>query len=101
MVAEVAKSPARPDIYLVNPRYQEIGGRRCYPSLADLPGPVDLVLLAVPDAALEQQLTLAAGRGDRPPAIFGNAHQDPHPPDSPPDPLPGVPILPARLPPIV
>ena len=76
MVDEVAKSPARPDIYLVNPRYQEIGGRRCHPSLTDLPGPVDLVLLAVPDAALEQQLTLAAGRGDRSAVIFGNAHQD-------------------------
>jgi acetate---CoA ligase (ADP-forming) len=77
MIEEVAKSPARPDIYLVNPRYPEIAGRRCYPSLADLPGPVDLVLLAVPDAALESQLTLAARRGDRSAVIFGNAHEDP------------------------
>jgi acetate---CoA ligase (ADP-forming) len=76
MVEEVAKSPARPDIHLINPRYQEIGGRRCYPSLADLPGPVDLALLAVPDAGLEQQLALAARRGDRSAVIFGNAHED-------------------------
>ena len=76
MTEEVAKSPSRPDIYLVNPRYRDIGGRRCYPSLAELPGPVDLVLLAVPDAALEQQLTLAAGRGDRSAVIFANAHSD-------------------------
>ncbi|HXP21171.1 MAG TPA: acetate--CoA ligase family protein [Streptosporangiaceae bacterium] len=75
MVAEVAKSTARPDIYLVNPRYAEIGGRRCYPSLADLPEPVDLVLLGVPDAALEDQLGLAATRGDRSAVIFGNAHE--------------------------
>jgi acyl-CoA synthetase (NDP forming) len=77
MIEEVAKSPARPDIYLVNPRYPEIGGQPCHASLADLPGPVDLVLLAVPDAALEQQLTLAARRGDRSALIFGNAHEDP------------------------
>ena len=77
MLAEVAASPARPAIYPVNPRYAEIGGRRCYPSLADLPGPVDLVLLGVPDAALEAQLTLAARRGDRSAVIFGNAHEDP------------------------
>jgi acyl-CoA synthetase (NDP forming) len=77
MIEEVAKSPARPDIYLVNPRYREVGGRRCHPSLADLPGPVDLVLLAVPDAALEQQLTLAARRGDHSAVIFGNAHENP------------------------
>ncbi len=76
MIEEMAKSSARPDIYLVNPRYQEIGGRRCHPSLTDLPGPVDLVLLAVPDAAVEQQLTLAARRGDRSAVIFGNAHED-------------------------
>jgi acetate---CoA ligase (ADP-forming) len=79
MVEEVAASTARPQTYLVNPRYQEIGGERCYPSLADLPGPVDLVLLAVPDAALEQQLQLAARRGDGSAVIFGNAHEDPRP----------------------
>ena len=76
MVAEVGKSPARPVTYLVNPRYPELAGNRCYPSLADLPGPVDLVLLGVPDAALEGQLRLAAGRGDRSAVIFGNAHEE-------------------------
>ncbi len=77
MLAEVAASRSGPLIYPVNPRYPQIGGRRCYPSLADLPGPVDLVLLGVPDAALETQLTLAARRGDRSAVIFGNAHEDP------------------------
>jgi acyl-CoA synthetase (NDP forming) len=76
MVAEVGKSPARPVTYLVNPRYPELAGNRCYPSLAELPGPVDLVLLGVPDAALEDQLRLAAGRGDRSAVIFGNAHEE-------------------------
>jgi len=79
MIGEVARSPAGPDIYLVNPRYRQIGERPCYPSLADLPGPVDLVLLGVPDAALERQLSLAAGRGDATAVIFGNAHEDPLP----------------------
>ncbi len=77
MLAEVAASQSRPQIYPVNPRYPQIGGRPCYPSLADLPGPVDLVLLGVPDAALEAQLTLAARRGDRSAVIFGNAHEEP------------------------
>ena len=88
MVDEVARSPARPQIHLVNPRYAEVGGLPCVPSLADLPGPVDLVLLAVPDAALERQLALAARRGDRSAVIFGNAHEDPAPY---PDPAPGPP----------
>ncbi len=76
MLAEADKSAAKPVIYPVNPRYAEIGGRECYPSLADLPEPVDLVLLGVPDAALEHQLSLAAEHGCRSAVIFGNAHED-------------------------
>jgi acyl-CoA synthetase (NDP forming) len=79
MIDQVARSPAGPDIYLVNPRYRQIGERPCHPSLADLPGPVDLVLLGVPDAALERQLGLAGSRGDAAAVIFGNAHEDPLP----------------------
>jgi acyl-CoA synthetase (NDP forming) len=75
MTDEVTRSPASPQVYLVNPKYRRIGERPCYPSLADLPEPVDLVLLGVPDAALEQQLGLAAQRGDASAVIFGNAHE--------------------------
>ena len=77
MIAQVSASPSRPRLYLVNPKYTEIGGLRCHPSLADLPEPVDLVLLGVPDAALEDQLTAAAGRGDRSAVIFGSAFDVP------------------------
>jgi acetate---CoA ligase (ADP-forming) len=94
MVSEVTKSPARPEVYLVNPRYKRIAGRPCHASLADLPAPVDLVLLAVPDAAVEEQLALAARRGDRSAVLFGSAHelpgQRPRPQPGPhPDPQPG------------
>ena len=75
MVAEVGRSPAAPRVYLVNPRYQRIDGRPCHPSLADLPEAVDLVLLGVPDAALAEQLSLAARRGDRSAVIFGGAYE--------------------------
>ena len=77
MVSEVTKSPARPEVYLVNPRHERVAGRPCHASLADLPEPVDLVLLAVPDAAVEEQLTLAARRGDRSAVLFGSAHELP------------------------
>ena len=79
MITEMARSSPAPRTYLVNPRHPEIAGTRCYPSLADLPEPVDLVLLAVPDTALEEQLTLAARRGDRSAVIFGSAHEPPGP----------------------
>jgi acetate---CoA ligase (ADP-forming) len=73
MIGEVAKSASGPRTYLVNPRYDEIGGARCYPSLADLPSPPDLALLAVPDGALEEQVKAVAAGGARSAVIFGSA----------------------------
>jgi acyl-CoA synthetase (NDP forming) len=73
MIEEVARSARAPRPYLVNPRYDEIGGVRCYPALEELPEAVDLALLAVPDAALEQQLKAAAEGGVRSAVIFGSA----------------------------
>ncbi|MCW2909328.1 MAG: acetyl-CoA synthetase, partial [Actinomycetia bacterium] len=77
MVSEVTRSPSRPQVYLVNPRHERVAGRPCHASLADVPGPVDLVLLAVPDPAVEDQLALAARRGDRSAVLFGSAHELP------------------------
>jgi acetate---CoA ligase (ADP-forming) len=90
MTAEVGRSPAGPRVHLVNPRYREIAGRPCHPSLADLPEPVDLVLLGIPDTALDDQLSLAARRGDRSAVIFGGAYEIP-------DISPGTAGLRARL----
>jgi acyl-CoA synthetase (NDP forming) len=73
MISEVGRSPARPRTYLVNPRYAQIDGTSCLPALADVPEPVDLVLLAVPDTALEAQLAAAARTHARSAVIFGNA----------------------------
>jgi len=36
------------ELYPVNPKYEEVLGLRCYPSLAAIPGEVDLAILAVP-----------------------------------------------------
>jgi len=35
------------EVYPINPRHAELGGRRCYPELASVPGPVDIALIAV------------------------------------------------------
>lgn len=39
------------DVFPVNPSYDEVGGRTCYPTVQDLPGPVDLAALIVPARA--------------------------------------------------
>ena len=35
------------EIYPVNPKYQSVAGLRCYPSIQDIPGKVDLAIIAV------------------------------------------------------
>ena len=35
------------EVFPVNPKYQEIFGRRCYPDIESIPGPADLVVLAI------------------------------------------------------
>ena len=49
------------DIWLVNPRHREIEGRRCYPSVRDLPRAPDATFVAVPAATtIEVVAELAA-----------------------------------------
>lgn len=75
MVIEARRSSAR--MHLVNPRYQDIGGIPCAPSLAALDEEIDLVLLGVPDAALLDELKAAAAVGARSAVIFGSANGRP------------------------
>jgi acyl-CoA synthetase (NDP forming) len=72
LVLEVARSPGPLEVHLVNPRHREVAGRPCLPSLDAIEDPVDLVLLGVPDDALEEELSRAAGRGDRSAVVFGS-----------------------------
>ena len=43
-------------IYPVNPKYAAINGLACYASIADVPGPVDLAIVAVPAAFVADTL---------------------------------------------
>ena len=49
-------------------------GHACVPSLGDVPEPVDLVLLGIPDAALAPTLEVAAARGDAGAVVYGPAY---------------------------
>ena len=44
------------EIYAVNPKYDNLQGIRCFPSLADLPVAPELVILAVSDRWVESLL---------------------------------------------
>ena len=79
LVTEVTRSSTDIEITLVNPRYDTVLGHPCVASTNDIEGPVDLVLLGVPDAAVENELIRAARRGDRSAVIFGSLVGPDHP----------------------
>jgi len=64
-------------IYPVNPKYDEILGLRCFRSLDEIGEPVDLVILAVSNALLEEQLRLAASVGAGSTVIFASGYEEP------------------------
>jgi len=51
------------DLYPINPRHDEILGLRCYPDISSVPGGLDLVLLAVPPAAVPELVRECAASG--------------------------------------
>ncbi|MGD9889809.1 MAG: acetate--CoA ligase family protein [Dehalococcoidia bacterium] len=52
-------------LYPVNPKAQEIAGLPCYPSLRDIPGPVDYLISSVPAPAVPQLVEDAIAKGVR------------------------------------
>ncbi|MBW2050511.1 MAG: CoA-binding protein [Deltaproteobacteria bacterium] len=52
-------------IYPVNPRYQEIDGLPCFPSIMEVPDPVDLAILFIPAPLVPEVVTQCARRGIR------------------------------------
>ena len=49
-----AKFPGR--LYPVNPLYQEVGGYKCYPGLAEIPGEIDMAIMMLPAEKVVQVL---------------------------------------------
>lgn len=47
-IAALKNAGYKGGIYLVNPKYQELHGLKCYPAAADIKQPCDLALIAVP-----------------------------------------------------
>ena len=52
-------------ISIVNPRYEELLGHRCYPSIAALPGDIDLAMIILPAAAATEAAEEFVARGVR------------------------------------
>jgi acetate---CoA ligase (ADP-forming) len=68
----IAKSKFAGKIYPVNPRAEEIGGLKCYPSMSDLPEAPDVAILMV-DARLSPEVMEECGKKGVKTAIIGSA----------------------------
>jgi acyl-CoA synthetase (NDP forming) len=66
-------------LYPVNPRWTEVLGLPCRPRVGDLPEPVDLAILAVGNARLEEQLRAAAEAGAASAVLFASGYERPVP----------------------
>jgi acetate---CoA ligase (ADP-forming) len=85
MLVELDRGGFDGGVYPVNPGYDQILGRRCYPSIADVPDPVDLAILGVSNARIEQALTDAVAAGARSAVTFSSLYEEAPPsPDLPP-----------------
>lgn len=67
-------SRAKVPVYPVNPKQPELLGLRCYPSLAELPEPADLVIFAIANALVEEQVDLAIRTGCKAGVIFASCY---------------------------
>jgi acyl-CoA synthetase (NDP forming) len=69
-------------IALINPRQTQVFGERCYPSLRDLPEPVDHALVIVPAAAVPGVLTDAEQAGVGSATVYASMIGDGEEPES-------------------
>ncbi|MGZ4132966.1 MAG: CoA-binding protein, partial [Actinomycetota bacterium] len=90
MLAELRRGGFDGDVYPVNPGYEELDGYRCYSSILEVPAAVDLAILGVANARIEQALRDAAEAGAASVVTFSSLYEE-----APPE--PGLPPLRDRL----
>ena len=76
MIVAATMGEAAAEVVLVNPNYQEIGGRPVYPNLRDLPQPVDMAVLGVSNERLEAAVRDAIAAGVKALTIFASGYLD-------------------------
>ncbi len=57
-------------VYPINPKYDNVGGLKCYPDIESLPEPVDLLVIAVAAPEVVPVLKQAAAKGIRSAVVF-------------------------------
>ncbi|RPI42047.1 MAG: CoA-binding protein, partial [Betaproteobacteria bacterium] len=66
----------RGGVYPVNPRYSEVGGRKCYPSIADIDRPVDVAVIALQAKYVPEIITQCARKDIRFAVVLGGGFRE-------------------------
>jgi acetate---CoA ligase (ADP-forming) len=77
MMAELRRGAFDGAVYPVNPGYDEVDGYRCYPSLLEVPEPVDLAILGLANARIEAAMADAAELGAASVVTFSSLYEEP------------------------
>ncbi|MGZ5353983.1 MAG: acetate--CoA ligase family protein [Actinomycetota bacterium] len=77
MVELVDKGGFDGPVHPVNPRYEELFGRRCFASIVDVPEPVDLAVISLANALLEETLVGCAEAGVGSVVIYASGFEEP------------------------
>ncbi len=63
-------------VYPVNPKYEEVSGYRCYPSVAEIKEPCDMAVIALPAALVPDTLTQCGKHGIRFAVVVGGGFRE-------------------------
>ncbi|MGI8709117.1 MAG: acetate--CoA ligase family protein [Actinomycetota bacterium] len=83
MIHELVRGGYDGSIFPVNPRYEDVGGLTCVPSLKEVPAGVELAILGVPNPKLEEQLSLVGSLGIPAAVIFASCYEETPPGETP------------------
>ncbi|MHA1568335.1 MAG: CoA-binding protein, partial [Alphaproteobacteria bacterium] len=64
------------DLYYINPKYEEIDGTACYPTVADLPVAPDLVICCLPRPIVEEIVLACAEKGVGGMILFASGYKE-------------------------
>lgn len=62
--------------FFVNPKWKEVHGQKCYSSVREIPGDVDLVVICTPKKTVNDLLRQAAAKGCRGAVVFASGYSE-------------------------
>ena len=60
--------------YFVNPRRSEVFGKKCFPSISELPEQVDLIVICTPESTVESMLREGAEHGVKGAVVYASGY---------------------------